>query len=163
MLGDFNLNLFNAEDDLNCSKFLDILGSNLILPQISLPTRITGDSKTLIENIFSSVTTADISGNIFYSISDHLPKFCIFDTKPGVVGENGHFKQNWSKFYQDKFIRNYNEIDWDYVFDECDMDLNLPFNSFDLIMNGFGESMDHHIPTVGLTKRQSRTRLTLKF
>ena len=74
LLGNFNVNLLNTDDDL--SHFLDCLGSNLILPQILLPTRIVGDSHTLIDNIFSSVTgSSNVSGNTCYSISDHLPNF----------------------------------------------------------------------------------------
>ena len=95
LLGNFNVNLLNTDDD--SSHFLDCLGSNLILPQILLPTRILGDSHTLIDNIFSSVTGSfNVSGNIRYSISDHLPQFCIFSTC-----ENN---QNWSKFDQKNFI-----------------------------------------------------------
>ena len=46
LLVDFNVNLLNTDD--NSSHFLDYLSSNLILPQILLPTRIVGDSHTLI-------------------------------------------------------------------------------------------------------------------
>ena len=78
LLGDFNINLMKCDDE-PVNSFLDILGSNLLLPQILLPTRITNHSKTLIDNIFSGPTTsASISGNLCYSISDHLPQFCIF-------------------------------------------------------------------------------------
>ena len=52
--GDFNVNLLNVQEDLESTTFLDSLGSNLILPHILLPTRITEDSHTLIDNIFSS-------------------------------------------------------------------------------------------------------------
>ena len=71
LLGDFNVNLLNVQEDLESSMFLDSLGSNLILPQILLPTRITENSHTLIDNIFSSASDSNISGNICFSISDH--------------------------------------------------------------------------------------------
>ena len=74
LLGDFNLDLLKCEDDSEIMTFMDILDSNLILPQILLPTRITDDSKTLIDNILSSPSdNGTVSGNICYSISDHLP------------------------------------------------------------------------------------------
>ena len=79
LLGDFNINLLNSNQE--SVSFLDTLGSNLIKPQILLPTRITSRSKTLIDNIFSSVTEHGTkSGNLCYSISDHLPQFCIFES-----------------------------------------------------------------------------------
>ena len=56
LLGDFNINLMNSSGDPNIANFLDILGNHLILPQILLPTRVTLNSKTLIDNIFLSPT-----------------------------------------------------------------------------------------------------------
>ena len=72
-------------------SFLDILGSNLILPQILLPTRVTENFKTLTDNIFSSPTDpGTISGNLCHSISDHLPQFCLFPSlEPCENGEDG--------------------------------------------------------------------------
>ena len=77
LLGDFNVNLLKVQDDPESSTFLDALGSNLLLPQILLPTRIAGDSNTVIDNIFSNASNSNIAGNICFSISDHLPQFCI--------------------------------------------------------------------------------------
>ena len=79
LLGDFNFDLLKCEDVPSITSFMDILSSNFILPQILLPTRVTEHSKTLIDNIFSSPSEYGfISGNLCYSISDHLPQFCIF-------------------------------------------------------------------------------------
>ena len=69
LLGDFNVDLLNSEVKSEPSLFLDTLGSNLIVPQILLPTRITGQSKTLIDNIFSSISEHGVkSGNFCYSL-----------------------------------------------------------------------------------------------
>ena len=51
LLGDFNIDLLKMNIDSNISYFLDIMGSYDLLPQIMLPTRITDNSKTLIDNI----------------------------------------------------------------------------------------------------------------
>ena len=56
LLGDFNINLLNMSTDPKVSSFLSNLGSHLILPNILLPTRITDNSMTLIDNIFSSIS-----------------------------------------------------------------------------------------------------------
>jgi exonuclease III len=61
LLGDFNIDLLKANTNQDTSSFLDILGSNLILPQVLLPTRITETSRTLIDNIFSSITEFECS------------------------------------------------------------------------------------------------------
>ena len=49
-------------------------------PHILKPTRITGNSAPLIDNIFfNSIKYHTVSGNILTDISDHLPNFLIID------------------------------------------------------------------------------------
>ena len=54
LLSDFNIDLLKYESHNSTNEFLDSLSSNMILPYILHPTRITGHSKTLIDNIFSN-------------------------------------------------------------------------------------------------------------
>ena len=54
LLGDFNADLLKSDIESNISDFLDILTSNMFIPHIIYPTRITPNSKTLIDNIFSN-------------------------------------------------------------------------------------------------------------
>ena len=76
--GDFNFNLLNADNDNDVHEFLEIMTSHFLLPSISLPTRIAGRSKTLIDNIFTNSVNPDTkSGNLLIGISDHLPSFVI--------------------------------------------------------------------------------------
>ena len=106
-------------------SFLDILGSNLTLPQIILPTRVTDHSKTLIDNIFSTPHgSGTTSGNLCYAISDHLPQFCIFPKIDSLRdGEDGpHYRQDWSKFNQEDFILDFLGIDWNVLFERFDLD-----------------------------------------
>ena len=55
LLGDFNIDLLNFDTSEYVSTFLDDLASNLLQPQILLPTRISNNSKTLIDNIFCNI------------------------------------------------------------------------------------------------------------
>ena len=76
LLGDFNLNLLNHNIENNVASFIDILENYLMLPYISLPTRITDSSQTLIDNIFISPHPfKSFSGNFVTGISDHLAQF----------------------------------------------------------------------------------------
>ena len=54
LTGDYNINLLNTETDEATASFLNNLTSNLFIPHIILPTRITTRSKTLIDNIFTN-------------------------------------------------------------------------------------------------------------
>ena len=74
LLGNFNINLLNYAQDTSTNVFLDSLSSHLFLPHILQPIRVRGNSKTLIDNIFSNAISPNIiSGNLMSSISDHLP------------------------------------------------------------------------------------------
>ena len=61
LLGDFNVNLLNFNDVDSVKNFVDTLESSFLLPSISLPTRVTATSSTLIDNIFFSPSKYKIS------------------------------------------------------------------------------------------------------
>ena len=84
LLGDFNADLLKYDKDCNVSDFLDAMYSNLLLPHISSPTRVTINSETLIDNIFSSnYDSSFTSGNLVTSMSDQHAQFLLmeFQTK----------------------------------------------------------------------------------
>ena len=115
LLGDFNINLTNYNVHNPTNEFLDSLASNSFLPYILQPTRITSHSKTLIDNIFTSITLPDsISGNLTATISDHLPQFLIvpniFSNPP--ANKSNIYERDWSKFDQENFVLDYLSIDW---------------------------------------------------
>ena len=72
------MNFLNYNEYRPTNNFLDSLASNSLLPYILQPTQLTGQSKTLIDNIFGNLTSHEvISDNITATISDHLPQFLI--------------------------------------------------------------------------------------
>ena len=75
--GDFNYNLLNIENDQNCYSFLDNMLSIGLLHSISKPSRIFGESISLLDNIFISNTVAFESGLFQWDITDHYPVFTI--------------------------------------------------------------------------------------
>ena len=60
IMGDFNVNLINCNNDKNTSNFLDAMLSHFFLPFITTPTRITRNTKTLIDIIFYNEPLNDI-------------------------------------------------------------------------------------------------------
>ena len=90
VMGDFNINLLNY-DDKNTANFLDTMFSYFYLRFINTPTRVTGHSKTLIDNIFYNKPILNImAGNISSVISDHLIPFLI---EPSSI--NAKLEQRW--------------------------------------------------------------------
>ena len=93
LLGDFNVDLMNIENNPIISNYFDIFSSHCFIPHILYPTRVAHKisqditTKTLIDNIFSNSINyaAGVSGNITFAISDHLAQFLIipidFDKK----------------------------------------------------------------------------------
>ena len=77
-MGDFNINLISYNDDKNTGNFLNTMFSHSFSPYITTPTRITRNTKTLIDNIYyNKPLNKIISGNLSSMISDHLIQFLI--------------------------------------------------------------------------------------
>ena len=51
LMGDFNVNLLNAETSTNISEFYDNMSSHFFAPYILQATGLTKNSKTLLDNI----------------------------------------------------------------------------------------------------------------
>ena len=77
IMGDFNINLINYNDDKNTGNFLDTMFSQSLLPYITTPTRMTRSTKTLMDNIYYNKPLNNISGNPSSTIYDHLIQFLI--------------------------------------------------------------------------------------
>ena len=79
--GDFNIDLLKLRDRTKCNEFFELMTSRSLIPKITLPTRVSRNSATLIDNAFCklsnfSKTTCRILVN---KLSDHLPYFVCFD------------------------------------------------------------------------------------
>ena len=78
--GDFNLNLLKINQNELCSDFLDLLMTYGMYPQITLPTRLTDKSVTLIDNLFCNfdkITKRTTAGILLNELSDHQPYFLL--------------------------------------------------------------------------------------
>ena len=74
IMADWNIDLMKDKT----GEFLDIMFSRSFYPLISRPTRITSNTATVIDNIFTNdPNNCSASGLLFTDISDHLPIFTI--------------------------------------------------------------------------------------
>ena len=81
IMGDFNLNLLNANSHNPTNDFIDLMYSYNFIPLINKPTRVGLNSATLIDNVFTNNLSNNILQGILYSdISDHFPIFMIDST-----------------------------------------------------------------------------------
>ena len=79
LLGDFNINLINVSNHI--PAFLEVMYSYAFTPLITKPTRVTSNTATLIDNIFTNSSRNSFNGILLSDISDHFPIFCINITK----------------------------------------------------------------------------------
>ena len=155
LLGDFNIDLLKCNSNSSYSNFLDLMGSFNLLPTITLPTRITTSTSTLIDNIFLSSTTYDtISGNLTVNLSDHLPQFLLLFINPEPKSKTklGYYRK-WKSFNSNSFSREFSNIDWNEVLAVEKGDINHSFNAF---INEYSSLFDKHVPLVKLTRKQEK-------
>ena len=154
LLGDFNIDLMKNDIDTSTSTFLDLLTSNLFVPHIIHPTRITPNSKTLIDNIFSNSPTFSegISGNITLSISDHLAQFLIIPMNFGYVPSKIYlYKRDTKNFDRENFLLDLLDIDWSLVIKLEKEDPNYSFNLYENTLNTL---LDKYIPLRKITQKE---------
>ena len=115
LLGDFNIDLLKCDSNKNVSDFLDITCSTNLLRNITSSTRLTSQSQTLIDNIFSSVANDDcIAGTLISPIFDHHAQFLIIlNYTTTKNSKNNVYKQNFKHFSSKKFITDFEKVNWD--------------------------------------------------
>ena len=114
LLGDFNIDLMKSETEMNTQNFFDMITSNLMVPHIIYPTRISSTSKTLIDNIFSNSLNFSLgtSGNLTLSISDHLAQFLIIPENYDCLPKKHNiYKRDTKNFDRENFLLGILNID----------------------------------------------------
>ena len=107
--------ILTYNDDKNTGNFLDTMFSQSFLPYITSPTRITRNTKILIDNIYYNKPLNNIiSGNLSSIISDHLIQFLIeplnFSEKSSKIVNRQRCYKNFDKL---KFKTDLVKINWD--------------------------------------------------
>ena len=104
LMGDINFDLLNYETDTGTAGFVNSIVQFGFLPLIHQPTRITGRSATIIDNIFANNFEHEfISGNLLLKISDHLPQFSTIKKFHLDHKALNNYKHDCHKFDEDLF------------------------------------------------------------
>ena len=153
LLGDFNVDLLKDDHHLATNEFLDSLSSHMLLPHIIQPTRVTCNSKTLIDNIYSNILGSDpVSRNLTTTISDHLPPFVIgsniFCNSP-LGRKSNIYERDWPNFDQENFIIDYLTEQWNSINKKKQASVNFSFQSF---LSKINFILDKHAPLKKVSK-----------
>ena len=80
--GDYNIDLLKINEKAILSEYFDMLTTNNFIPKITLPTRISSRSATLIDNFLcniSPLSSETLSGILVSDLSDHFPYFILLN------------------------------------------------------------------------------------
>ena len=144
LTGDTNINLLKSSQHGPSAGYLDTLLSHGMLPKITIPTRVTHSSATLIDHIFinegPNVKTS-LAGTLQTSMSDHYMNFIFLKNEgnprhPKTVTYRPYTEKNISKLKQALSTRNFAEL-----YSSTD-----PNNAYDILTKTFNQHVDEFIP-----------------
>ena len=149
VLGDFNINLLNAESCNFTKDFLLSLQSYSFIPTIDKPTRVSSNSATLIDNIFVNQIGSEItSGNIISDISDHFSQFCIIKSLKAK-----ELPKKFSRDTDENIHSELSEINWDLTMANCRDNADAAFSKF---FNSLNKIINKHAPLRPLSKHKAK-------
>ena len=156
LMGDFNVDLMNYEQNEETNNFIEILSNNSFLPNITKPTRITSHSKTLIDNIFSnSPEQLLFSGNLTAPISDHLIQCSFFRSKAKQDNPNLKARRDFRNFDETKFLLEYDKIDWE---DTLKTNLDNINDSMEAFLKTLNDLTNKHAPFKKPSKNEMKRK-----
>ena len=102
--GDWNIDILKHQTSEISSKFLNTLAVIGFLPCISLPTRISANSSTLIDNFFcNDISVLNDPTVLISDISDHLPIFV--NVQLHLAHSNKHLQHRVFDFRKTALLR----------------------------------------------------------
>ena len=114
--GDFNLDLLKIESDHNIPHLFDLLSSYGFLPHILQPTRVTENTATVIDNVFSNNIQDNIeSGNILLTLSEHFSQFLSVKREKVDLKKVNIYQRNYSNFSSESFRDDVSIQNWIYT------------------------------------------------
>ena len=146
--GDFNINLLQVHEKNIFNDFFETMVSNSFIPMITLPTRFSNKSGTLIDNIFcriSDFTLQSTSGILTKKFSDHQPYFMCLNTilsnkqNPKFIKCKINSQESVKKVVQELELMN--------ITDKLNLDKNCdPNTNYNLLSKILNEVLNKHMP-----------------
>ena len=122
-LGDFNVDLFKIDIHKPTSDFLDSMYSHLYIPLINRPTRVTQETSTLIDNIFTNNLNNKcntVSGIFPINISDHYLIWHVSEMHMNMDKPKYFLRRQLGERNKQTFQNHLSAIDWTSVLEEND-------------------------------------------
>ena len=155
ILGDFNSDLLSYNTHAPTANFVNLLFSKQLLPYIVHPSRVSRNSATLKDNIFSNVCDQEtVSGNILMQITEHFPQILIVK-HGGITYKNlSYYQHDYSKLNAEKLQNDFLNLNIHYLNDDS-LTVNAKFNSF---LSSLDKLVNKHAPLKKLSKNDIKLR-----
>ena len=145
--GDLNIDLLKAGKNVNSSHLLDMMISNNLIPHITLPTRVTHSTATLIDHVYSNVShDRSFSATMTTNITDHFTNFIFLDinAKASRANKVKHITYRVSSNTAfDDFNNALEQEDFSEIYATND-----PSESYSLFMQKLLDLRNEHMPIV---------------
>ena len=140
-MGDVNINLINMDKHAATHDFVDTMLEHGMIPTISKPTRVTKNSATLIDNIFTNIvknSSSVFSGLLYTDLTDHFPVFFIDSSTSLEINDSVIYKRVYSDVNINKFNDGLSKTDWTSVLSARDAQKAYT-NFHDIMSNLYNE------------------------
>lgn len=123
--GDFNIDLMS--DDNSSVDFLDNLHALSLHPVISLPTRVTKNTSTLLDNFLCDISLLPVHAAVIKTdVSDHyLIQFSLSSLL--TTNKSARLKRNFSRKNKAAFTSKLLAADWSHLYTLHDADIAFSF------------------------------------
>ena len=154
-LGDINIDLL---DENKSNTYLNNYFAKNFIPCITIPTRITSRSASIIDHIFVKIPPKLIqikcsSGNLITDLSDHLPNFTFLDLKTQNTKKRPFvrlFTEKNKKLFADKLHEEAPLINTN--------DLTDPNRAYNIFSNNYLRLFNKHFPLTKLSKKAAKDK-----
>ena len=139
--GDFNVDLLKQDTHSPTKLFFDTMLGLGLFPLINKPSRITSQTATLIDNIFTNEMKHEyISGLVINDISDHLPVFALYHYS--IKKQKNISVRHYRKVDTESIQKLIDELDkekWNEVYSQTNVNLSYEYflRKFELLLEKY--------------------------
>ena len=157
LVGDFNIDIASNF----ASDYINLLASNGYFPLVTLPTRVTETSSTVIDHIITNDHKHSIIPGIIKSdLTDHYPIFCSIKLRflPNKKSEPSMFQRDLHNFNKNAYCDDLHKSLYNFFL----INNNFNHDNFNKLFSDFIEiiksAIDHHAPFKKLSRRQRKLK-----
>ena len=144
LLGDWNVNLLSCETHEHTNDFVNMFAEFGFFPLITRPTRVSQNSATIIDNIFTN-NHADLAssfhGILLADVSDHFPVFHVSKLIHKEETEIEVMRRMFTEKNKAAFKTEIENVNWSFVMDTNDAQV-----AFSLFHKRYCDIFKKHFP-----------------